>query len=154
VDPTVGERLLKAGQSWQSGEALKTVDPRSAATLTFREGTRPDIEGASVAVNQSSNQERREALQRGTVRGTLNKHAGRHPFVFTTSEAEAAVVGTALRLVVPRHSTRLEGSEGEVLFRRRHDGAEVAVNAGHHAVVAPNVPLVATLFHSDPHPYV
>jgi hypothetical protein len=45
----------------------------------------------------------------------------------------------------------LEVTEGEVRFRRRHDGAEVAVKAGNYAVVARNAPLVATPFHPDPH---
>lgn len=146
-----GERWLKPGQSWERGETLKTVGANSTATVTFRDGTRLDFSGNSIVVNQSTQEGYRIELEHGDVRGSLKKQPGGHPFVFATPEAEAIVVGTALRLVTGAHHTRLEVTEGEVRFRRLRDGAQVTVKTGYCAVVAPNAPLVATPFHPDPH---
>ncbi len=144
-----GERVLRSGQPWQRGETLKTVGANSTTTVTFRDGSRLDFGGNSVVVNHSTQEGCRVDLEHGDVRGSLKKQPGGHPFVFATPEAEAIVVGTTLRLVTGAHHTRLEVTEGEVRFRRRHDGAEVAVKAGYFAVVAPNAPLVAKPFHPD-----
>ena len=146
-----GERVLRSGQPWPRGETLKTVGANSTATVTFRDGSRLDFGGNSVVVNQSTQEGCRVELEHGDVRGSLKKQPGGHPFVFATPEAEAIVVGTALRLVTGAHHTRLEVTEGEVRFRRLHDGAQVTVKTGYCAVVAPNAPFVATLFHPDPH---
>ena len=146
-----GEHALKPGQSWQRGETFKTVGPKSTVTVTFRDGSRLAMGDNCIALNQSTKKERRLELQHGTVQAALKKQPARRPFVFSTPEAEAIVVGTILKLVAGAHHTRLEVTEGEVRFRRRHDGVEVAVKAGYYAVVAPNAPLVATPFHPDPH---
>ena len=146
-----GERALRSGQSWPRGETLKTVGANSTATVTFRDGSRLDFSGNSVVVHQSTKEGFRIELEHGDVRGSLKKQPGGHPFVFATPEAEGIVVGTALRLVTGAHHTRLEVTEGEVRFRRLHDGAQVTVKTGYCAVVAPNAPLVATPFHPDPH---
>ena len=148
-----GERALTAGQSWERGETLKTVGPGGTVTVLFRDGTRLDFGANSIAVNQSTKDECRLELEHGEVQATLKKQPSSHPFTFATAEAEAIVVGTKLRLATGAHHTRLEVTEGEVRFRRRHDGAEVVIKVGHFAVVAPNVPFVATPFHADsPHP--
>ena len=146
-----GERVLRSGQSWPRGETLKTVGANSTATVTFRDGSRLDFSGNSVVVNRSTQEGCRVELEHGDVRGALKQQPVGHPFVFATPEAEAIVVGTALRLVTGAHHTRLEVTEGEVRFRRLHDGAQVTVKTGYCAVVAPNAPLVATPFHPDPH---
>lgn len=148
---TGGERVLTLGDSWQRDEELKTVGTSSAAMVTFRDGSQLDLGGNTVAVNESSKDGLRVQLDHGTVQASLKQQPARHPFVLATPEAEAIVVGTALRLVTGGHRTRLEVTEGEVRFRRRHDGAEVAVKAGHYAVVAPNIPFVSMPLHSDPH---
>ena len=146
-----GEHLLAPGESWLRDEKLRTAGPNSAATVNFRDGSQLDFSANVVAYNEPSKDARRMRLEHGTVQAALKKQPRQRPFVFMTPEAEAIVVGTTLRLIVGGHSTRLEVTEGTVRFRRRHDGAEIAVNAGHYAVVAPNVPLVATPFHPDLH---
>ena len=146
-----GERPLKPGQSWPRGDTLKTVGAKSAVTVTFSDGTRLDLAGDSVAVNQSGANGQRVELEHGELQSVVKKQPPRQPFVFATPEAEAIVVGTALRLVTGAHHTRLEVTEGEVRLRRLRDGAEVAVKTDYGAVVAPNAPLVATPFHPDPH---
>lgn len=150
LGPT-GERLLKPGQSWQRGETLKSVGPKSTATVTFSDGSRLALGENCIAVNQSTKEGRRVELQHGTVQAAFKAQAAQRPFVFETPEAEAMVTGTKLRLITGGHRTRLEVTEGEVCFRRRHDGAEVTVKAGHYAVAAPNAPFVAMPFHPDPH---
>ena len=60
-----------------------------------------------------------------------------------SSEAEAFVVSTRLRVITSAHHTRLEVTEGEVRFRRQYDGVEIAVKAGYFAVAAPNLELTA-----------
>ena len=88
-------------------------------------------------------------LQHGTVQAALKKQPAQRSFVFVTPEAEAIVVGTSLQLVVGAHNTRLEVTEGEVRFRRRHDGAELVVKTGDVAVVAPNVPFATRPLHAN-----
>ncbi len=148
---TAGERWLTSGKSWPRDQKLETIGPNSATTVRFRDGSQLVFSGNTVAVNATSQDGYRVELERGSVQGTLKKQPAQRPFVLTTPEAEAIVVGTTFRLMASVHHTRLEVTKGEVRFRRRHDGAEVAVKAGHYALVAPNVPFVATPFHTDPH---
>ena len=145
------ERVLTPGDSWRRDEKLKTSSPNSRAILKFHDGSQLDFGGDTVAVNESGEDGLRVRLDHGTVEASLKPQPARHPFVLATPEAEAIVVGTTLRLVTGGHRTRLEVTQGEARFRRRHDGAEIAVKAGHYAVVAPNAPLIATPFHRDPH---
>jgi ferric-dicitrate binding protein FerR (iron transport regulator) len=143
--------MLTPGQSWQREEKLMTVGPNSTARVKFSDGSQLDFDGNTVAVNESHKGGLRIELERGSVQAALKKQPAGHPFIFTTPEAEAVVMGTTLRLFAGGHSTRLEVTEGQVRFRRRHDGAEVAVKTGQYALVAPNVPLTAAPFHPNPH---
>jgi hypothetical protein len=146
-----GEQPLTPRQSWLPGETLKTVGPKSIATVTFSDGSRLVLGQNCVALNHSTKEGKRVELQHGTVQAALKKQPAQRSFVFVTPEAEVIVVGTSLQLVVGAHNTRLEVTEGEVRFRRRHDGAELVVKAGDFAVVAPNVPFAARPLHPNPH---
>jgi ferric-dicitrate binding protein FerR (iron transport regulator) len=146
-----GERVLTPGQSWQRDEKLMLIGPNSTARVKFSDGSHLDFDGDTVAVNESHKEGRRIGLERGSVQAVLKKQPARRPFIFVTPLAEAEVVGTTLRLVADNHSARLEVTEGLVRFRRRHDGAEVAVKMGQYALVAPKVPLIALPLHPDPH---
>lgn len=146
-----GERALGVGESWRYGETLKTVGPNSAVSVTCHDGTRLDFGGNSVAVNQSTKEGRRVELEHGAVQGAIKKQFAHRPFTFATADAEAIVVGTTLRFAAGGHHMRLDVTEGEVRFRRRHDGVEIAVKAGQFAVLAPNVPFVAKPIAADPH---
>jgi hypothetical protein len=126
---------------------LKTVGPSSRVTMVFNDGTRVDLDGGTVLDLRPSKDNARVLLENGSLKSEIRKQAKNRSFVFSTPEAEAIVVGTKLRLAVSGHSTRLEVFEGEVQFRRIHDSAEVRVRAGEFAVVAPNVPFVATPHH-------
>ena len=139
-----GERQLKPGQSWQRGETLKTVGSKSAATVTFSDGTRLDFGGDSVAVNQSGANGQRVELEHGELQSVVKKQPPRQAFVFATPEAEAIVVGTALQISTDAHRTRLVVTEGQVLLKRQADGTEVMVHAGFHVLVGPINKLVAS----------
>lgn len=146
-----GERVPTSGDSWQENETLKTVGRNSGVTLKLRDGSQLDFSNGAIAVKEPSVHGCRVTLEHGLLQATVKKHSVSAPFVFATPEAEARVVGTKLRLVASLHSTRLEVSEGEVGFRRRHDGKEITVKAGEYAVVAPNVPFIPRAIHADPH---
>jgi ferric-dicitrate binding protein FerR (iron transport regulator) len=146
-----GERVLTPGQSWQRDDKLMSVGPNSTARVKFSDGSQLDFYGDTVAVNESQKDGRRIELEHGSVQAAIRQQPARRPFIFATPEAEAVVVGTTLRLVAGNHSARLEVTEGEVRFRRRHDGVEVSVRVGHYALIGPNVPFVATPFHSAAH---
>jgi len=146
-----GEQALKERQSWQRGETLKTVGAKSTATVTFSDRSRLVLSEDCIVRNQSTREEHRVELDHGALQAVVTKQPTKRPFLLVTPEAEALVVGTALRLVTGGHHTRLEVTEGEVLFRRLHDGAEVSVEAGNYAVVAPNVPFVVRPIHANPH---
>jgi len=146
-----GERALTVGEQWRPNEELKTVGSNSAAMLTFRDGSQLAFRADTSAVNQSGNQRHRVELKHGVVQAVVQKQRSGRPFVFATQQAEAIVVGTALRLVVESHLTRLEVTEGTVRFRRLSDGAEVTVSTGQYASAAPNVPLAAQPIAQQPH---
>jgi ferric-dicitrate binding protein FerR (iron transport regulator) len=146
-----GDHALIPGQSWQRGETLKTVGPKSTVTVTFSDGSRLAMGDNCLVLNQSTKEQGRFELQHGTVQGALKKQPAGHAFVFITPEAEAIVVGTTFQIFTGGHRARLEVTEGEVRLRRRQDGTEVTIKDGHYAVVAPNTPLVATPFHPNPH---
>jgi hypothetical protein len=146
-----GERALMPGQLWQRGETLKTVGPNSAVKITLHDGTWLDFGGNSIAINRSTKEGHRVELEHGVVQGAIKKQPAPRVFTFATADAEAIVMGTILRFVAGGHHARLDVSEGEVRFRRRHDGAEIAVRAGQFAVVAPNVPFVPNPIAADPH---
>ena len=138
-----GERPLKPGQAWSRGETLKTVGAKSAVTVTFPDGTRIDFGGDSVAVNRSGEKGRRVELEHGGLQSAVKKQPPRQAFIFATPEAEAVVVGTALQVTAGAHHTRLVVTEGQVLLKRRSDGAEVVVRAGFHVLVGPINKLIA-----------
>lgn len=139
-----GERPLKPGQAWPRGETLETVGPKSAATLTFRDGTRIDFGGDTVAVNRSGQKGHRVGLEHGALQSAVKKQPAGQAFVFATPAAEAIVIGTTLQVTATdAHHTRLVVTEGQVLLKRQADGAEIMVHAGFHALVAPDTKLVA-----------
>jgi hypothetical protein len=130
---------------------LKTVGPSSRATIAFNDGTRVDLDGGTVLDLRPPKDNARVRLENGSLKSEITKQPKNRLFIFATPEAEAIVVGTKLRLAVNGHATRLEVLEGEVRFRRLHDGAEIRVEAGQYAVVAPNVPFLDTPHRPDAH---
>lgn len=139
-----GERAIKPGEAWPRGETLKTVGPKSAVTVTFHDGTRIGFGGDSVAVNRSGKEGYRVELEHGELESTVKKQPPRQAFVFATPEAEAVVVDTALQVTTGAHYTRLVVTEGQVLLKRRSDGAEIMVRAGFHVLAGTDNKLVAS----------
>jgi len=147
---TSGETRPQANHVIGNG-TLKTIGASSAATIALKDGTRIDVGGNTTLVARPPKEAVRFHLENGSLKAQVSKQPKNRRLIFATPEAEAIVVGTTLRLTASGHSTRLEVAEGEVRFRRRHDGAEVRVTTGQSAVVAPNVPFVAAPHHPDPH---
>lgn len=146
-----GDRVPTRGDAWQQNERLRTVGANSSVTLKLRDGSQLDFSNGAIAVKEPSIHGCRVTLEHGVLQAVVKKHSVSAPFIFATPEAEARVVGTTLRLVVSLHSTRLEVSEGEVRFHRRHDGKEITVKSGEYAVVAPNAPFSPKAIQADPH---
>lgn len=141
---TDGERVLKPGEVWKRGDTLKTIGAKSAATVTFDDGTRLAFAGDSVAVNKSGADGRRVELERGDAQCAIKQQPARQAFVFATPDAEAVVVGTTFQVVtIGAHQTRVVVTEGNVLVKRRSDGAEIMIRAGFHVLVAPKRKLTA-----------
>lgn len=144
------ERQLQSSGAIGTG-TLKTIGPSSAATLVLGDGIHIDVAGNSTLTMRPANESARLFLEKGSFDSQIAKQPKKRPLVFATADAEAIVIGTKLRLTVIGHATRLEVTEGEVRFRRLRDGAEVRVQAGQHALAAPNAPLVAAPLHPAPH---
>lgn len=145
-----GDLRLRDNGTVEGGK-VKTAGASSHATLTLTDGTRVDVGGDTVVSVRPAKDSARFFLENGSLKSEITKRPKNRSLVFATPEAEAIVTGTALRLVVRGHATRLEVTEGAVRFRRLHDGVEVTLQAGQQAVIAPNVPFAATPFHADPH---
>ena len=116
----------------------------SSIVLVLKDGTRVDVGGNSVLATPSASGPPRLYLEDGSLTSQIVQQPRNHPLTFATPEADAIVKGTALSLETGQHHTRLVVSEGQVLLKRRADGAEILVAAGNHVLVAPNTKLVAS----------
>jgi len=145
-----GETRLQSNSTLGVGK-VKTVGASSRAALLLTDGTRVDVGGNTLLAIHPAKDRTRFSLENGSLKSQIAKQPSNRPLVFATPEAEAIVKGTVITLMTGQHHTRLEVTEGTVLLKRQNDGAEIAVNAGYFAVVAPNAPLVAKPLHPDSH---
>lgn len=114
----------------------------SRAMVAFEDGTRMDLEPESVVVLPSQAEGKRVRLRSGRLRSKIARQPAGRAMVFTTPQAEATVVGTALRLGVEDGGiTRLEVTEGTVRFGRAGERRQIAVSAGHYALASGSVPI-------------
>jgi hypothetical protein len=82
------------------------------------------------------------ALSNGSLRAVVAKQE--QPMIFASSDGEAKVLGTTLRISVdpdPKKGMRLEVEEGRVELKRLSDQKTVLVESGHFAVAAAGVEL-------------
>ena len=131
-----GQKRVQANTTLEVGK-VKTVGASSRVTLALADGTSIDVSGDSTLATRSATDRVRFFLESGSVKSQIAKQPGNHPLIFATPEAEAVVKGTALSLVTWLHQTRLVVTEGQVLLKRRADGAEIMVHAGFHVLVGP-----------------
>ena len=131
-----GQKRLQANTILRVGK-VKTVGASSRVTLALADGTSVDVGGDTTLATRPANARVRFLLENGSLKSQIAKQRGKHPLTFATPETEVVVKGTALSLVTWLHQTRLVVTEGQVLLKRRADGAEIMVHAGFHVLVGP-----------------
>jgi anti-sigma factor RsiW len=136
------QKRIQANTTLEVGK-VKTVGASSRVSLALADGTSIDVDGDSTLVTHQPKDRVRFFLENGSIKSQIFKRPGNHPLTFATPEAEAVVKGTALSLVAWPHHTRLVVTEGQVLLKRRADGAEIMVHAGFHVLVGPKTKLNA-----------
>lgn len=126
-------------------QGLMTGGGDSRLVVRFPDRTRlelgPETELGDVKIDSG----KRLWVAKGMLQAQVSQQPKGQPMIFATPHGEAKVVGTALRLYVDSESkkgTRLEVDEGKVELRSL-SGKTVLVEAGHCAVAAEGVDLVA-----------
>jgi len=148
-----GKSPLKPGQQLLAGQGAETIGAKSSVVLVFGDKTRIEVSGDSAVVNVfeagpsgTGAKGKRLQVTRGTMFARVAKQPLGQPLVISSSQAEAVVLGTSLRLIVDpgeKGSTRLEVTEGKVELKRLLDGKMVMVESGHYAVAAAGAELAA-----------
>ncbi len=130
-----GKRPAAPGQPVLAGQGVGTAGGGSRLTVAFADKTRLEL-GAETEVADLFDREpaaklgKRLALRRGTLVSDISRQPADQPMVVTTPHGEVRVLGTVLRVVVDRDSTRVEVREGKVRLTRIADGRFVEVPAG------------------------
>jgi hypothetical protein len=137
-----GQKRLQPDTTLEVGK-VKTVGALSRVTLALADGTSIEVGGETTLVTRSAKDRVRFLLENGSLKSQIAKQPKNRPLIFATPEAEALVKGTALSLTTWLHHTRLVVTEGQVLLKRRSDGAEIMVHAGFHVLVGPKTKLNA-----------
>lgn len=144
-------------------ELTMPQDLRAADTLTLSDGAQAMIgysdEGTTVLLDagtilrvDASPAGKRLHLSAGAISARVSPQPPGKPMVFTTTLAQAEVVGTALELKVTPAETRLEVSEGKVRLQRQSDRATVDVAANFFAVATASAPMAALPIQQTPVP--
>ncbi len=141
----------KRGGSLSAGEGVE-VDASAYATVLYPDGTRIDL-GPGTRVGEFAQKSDKEGagkwirLDRGSLSAQVAKQTPGQPLVVRTSQGEARVVGTVLRVLADPGRTRLEVDEGKVELRNAA-GKAVMVDADHGASTSDLVskPLAKVLF--------
>lgn len=131
----IGGRAAPVGAGGEAGQETAT-GPGSRAVLLFADGTRVVLGDQTSVRCWDEDRGRRVDLERGRIAAEVRPQRRASPFVAATAVAEAIVVGTRFRLMAGPALARLDVEEGRVVFRRRSDGAEAAVAAGHYALAS------------------
>ena len=130
---------IEFGPSLFVGDALQTP-ATGALTVIGTDGTRVRAAGETSLRFVSS---REILLEKGTLTAEVTPQLQGRTRLFRTSEAEALVLGTVLKLSATPGSTRLEVTQGKVSLKRLSDRRSVDVVGGHYAVAAAGSELVA-----------
>jgi ferric-dicitrate binding protein FerR (iron transport regulator) len=113
----------------------------NGASIVWSDGTRIDLQPASVIRLVRDYTARRVLLRKGGLDSTIARQPEERPMVFETPHAAARILGTTIRLTVnpdPSLGTGLEVRKGKVRFGRP-GGMAVEVAGGQFAVAAPGV---------------
>ncbi len=139
-----GERAIEPYMAIRSGDELLGRGPKTGLLLIYPDGSWVRIDGESAITVSRSKTEQRVHLSRGRLMARLQKQPPKRPFIFSTAQATATVLGTRLGLEIEQKATRLRVDEGRVRLTRLSDGRSVEVGAGNTAVAAAGLPLRAT----------
>jgi hypothetical protein len=127
----------RPGEGLFAGQGLETLGAKSAAVFAFLDGTRLRIEGDAAARDLRAEGGKRLGLDQGTLNAEISKQPEGQPMTLVTPHGQAAVLGTALRvIVVPSVSTRVEVREGRVQLTRKSDAKSVVLLADQAAELA------------------
>lgn len=133
---SAGRRFaVQPGHKVSSGDALETAGKTGHAVVEFSDGTRLTLGADTIVDSIRQDEGKRVSVKQGTVAARVAKQPAGEPLLFSTSTAEARVLGTRLSLVVLPVTTRLEVREGKVRITRKEDGASAEVGADHYLVV-------------------
>lgn len=125
---------LEPGRDILEGERIETT--YEPGILRFPDGTRMELAPGTLVRRVTVERGKRVEMERGGVAAEVARQPAGQPMVFVTPQAEAAVLGTTLRLAVDGKGTRLEVLEGRVRLTRLSDRKSVDVAAGFFAVAA------------------
>jgi hypothetical protein len=126
------------GMRLQPGDVLRTPAGASGVISYQPEGTRLTIEPGTEITLGSFAHGKRFQLASGQIEASVARQRPFRAMIVSTLEAEARVVGTRFTLIATNNLTRLEVTEGKVLFTRLIDSTNVVVTSGHYAVAATN----------------
>jgi hypothetical protein len=138
----------QAGQDILSGQGIETIGPLSWAALRFTDGTRLElwadtrVARLTEPVESTDGAGKRAFVTEGTLLGAVAKQPKDKPFVLTTPQGEARVLGTVLSITVEPDgigATRLEVGEGKVQFKESTNGNAIDVTTGLCTVATPGL---------------
>jgi len=136
-------RRAKGGEDLAAGQGVETVGPSSSASMKFADSTWIQLREDTKIRELASGNGGRIFVAQGTLAGRVS---GEETAVWATPHGEVATLEASLRVVVDlagTGSTRLEVDQGKARMTRSQDPMSVDVTAGHFAVAAVGVPLVA-----------
>ncbi|MDD5708338.1 MAG: FecR family protein [Kiritimatiellae bacterium] len=152
-----GRQALKVGDEIRVGDTIETGkngevklawvgDPASPGALRRGEGeTEVEIGAMSgVRCQVSKKGEKNLFLDKGRLVVTVARQPAGSRFIVTTPQARVEVKGTRFSAATDAAKTRVDVSEGLVRFTQLSGGRAIDVAAGHFAVAAKGVELVAT----------
>lgn len=139
-----GSQRIERKMVIRSGIELVGRGPKSGALLIYPDGSWVRIDGETAMTVTASQKGQRVHLSQGRLLARLQKQPPGRPFVFSTAQATATVLGTRLGLEIEQGATRLRVDEGRVRFTRLGDGRSIEVGGGNMAVARAGLPLRAT----------
>lgn len=143
-----GRAPARAGQPLSAGQGVETVGAASRALVRSLDRTTLAIEGTSKIREISErpspgSRGKFVRLERGTLVAAVTPQPAGRTMVLETAHARARVLGTELRLVAGKESTRVDVRHGQVRLTRPSGGTALDLGAGQSALAAPGKPLAA-----------
>lgn len=127
---------VASGVMLHSGDNLHVAD-HGSLTFAYADGTLVSVEGGSdLTVTLATN--KCVTLSRGAVSADVAAQQADSPMQFITTQAQADVVGTKLRVASSNGATRLDVTSGTVRLTRSSDKQSLLVKSGFFAMATAN----------------